>query len=372
MSKAVANPGVPEMDVDGMVGNLSGMYLSAIKRGAALHDLPSVMLWGPPGVGKSQGVRQIAQRIMGDSGRRVDVTDVRLLLYNPIDLRGIPVANEDKSLAVWLRPKVFDMDPGDEVVNILLLDEISAAPPSVQAAAYQITLDHTCGEHALPENCLVIAAGNRLSDRSTAYRMPKALANRLLHIEVRPDSTSWRRWAVGAGVNDKVVAYLAFRPDRLMAFDASSDDLAFPSPRSWAMAGGVLDGAGGNVEEAYPLICGLVGTGAASEFRTWSRVYDQLPSMEGIFAGRVRQVPKQVDALYALTSAMAAHARSHLDDPVALENSMAYAQLLPPDFSVMLLKDYLNLAPGCREALMRMPRFARWVGDKGGLLNGVV
>ena len=372
MRNDVANPNVPEMGVEKMVESLSGLYVGAIRAGMAFADLPSVMLWGPPGVGKSQGVRQVARAISDATGRRADVTDVRLLLYNPIDLRGLPVANEDKTLAVWLRPKVFDMDPSDDVVNVLLLDEISAAPPSVQAAAYQITLDHTCGEHALPENCVVVAAGNRTSDRSTAYRMPKALANRLLHIEVRPEIDSWRNWAVAGGVNALVMGYLAFRPDRLMEFDAASEDLAFPSPRSWAMVGSVLDGAGGDVEVAYPLICGLIGMGAASEFRTWSRVYGQLPDIEDVFAGTETRVPKGADALYALTSAMAAYAKAHLDDPDAIDRSIAYAQRLPPDFSVMLLKDYLHLAPGCREALMRSPRFSRWAADKGGFLNGSV
>ena len=127
------------------------------------------MLWGPPGVGKSQGVRQIASEIREKTGKKVEVTDVRLLLFNPVDLRGIPTANEDKTLAVWLKPKIFQMDPSEDVINFLFLDEISAAPQSVQAAAYQITLDRTVGEHKLPENCVVIAAGNRVTDRSVAY-----------------------------------------------------------------------------------------------------------------------------------------------------------------------------------------------------------
>ena len=142
------------------------------------------MLWGPPGVGKSQAIRQIAREIEENTGKRVEVTDVRLLLFNPIDLRGIPTSNADKTLAVWLRPQIFQMDDSDDIINILFLDEISAAPQSVQAAAYQITLDRVVGEHRLPDNCIVIAAGNRTTDKSVAFKMPKALANRVLHIEV--------------------------------------------------------------------------------------------------------------------------------------------------------------------------------------------
>lgn len=372
MSKKVETPGVPSMGVGEATRLLSSMYGNAIGSGVPLSQLPAAMLWGPPGVGKSQAVRQMAEEVARATGRRAEVTDVRLLLYNPVDLRGIPVPDDAKETAVWLRPEVFDMDPADDVLNVLLLDEITAASPSVQAAAYQIVLDRTCGEHALPGNCIVVAAGNRLSDRSVAYRMPKALANRLLHVEVRADPDSWRRWAVVRGVNPMVVAFLALRPDRLMAFDASSDDLAFPSPRSWEMASAVLDGAGGDVDAAFPLVAGLVGTGAASEFRTWARVCGDLPDMDDVFAGRAVAVPKTADALYALVSAMAAHARERLDDIEAIGRSIEYARLLPADFSVLLLKDYLSLAPGCKGKLMRVPAFTRWAAEKGEMLNGVL
>ena len=221
---------IPSMAVGKMVDKLSDSYCKLINNGLAVWTMPSVMLWGPPGVGKSQAVRQIAKEIEENTGKKVNVTDVRLLLFNPIDLRGIPTANEDKTLAVWLKPKIFQMDSSEDVVNILFLDEISAAPQSVQAAAYQITLDRVVGEHKLPENCIVIAAGNRTTDKSVAFKMPKALANRLLHIEVEGSFDSWKNWAIQTGINDKVIGFLSFRQNYLMGFDSGNDDLAFPNP----------------------------------------------------------------------------------------------------------------------------------------------
>ena len=170
------------MTVGKMVGELSRAYCALINAGDKIKMMPSVMLWGAPGVGKSQGVKQIAREIEVRTGKKTVVTDVRLLLFNPIDLRGIPTSNEDKTLAVWLKPQIFQMDDSEDVINILFLDEISAAPQSVQAAAYQITLDRVVGEHRLPDNCIVIAAGNRTTDKSVVYKMPKALANRMLHL----------------------------------------------------------------------------------------------------------------------------------------------------------------------------------------------
>ena len=372
MKKEVKMADVPSMTVGQIVEKLAFAYSRVIEAGLPVKTVPSVMLWGPPGVGKSQAVRQIAKRIRTETGREVSVKDVRLLLFNPIDLRGIPTANEDKTLAVWLRPQIFQMDPSPEVVNILFLDEISAAPPSVQAAAYQITLDRTVGEHRLPENCIVIAAGNRLTDRSVAFKMPKALANRLMHIEVKGSFRAWREWALKNGINDKVIGFLSLRQEYLMGFDPEKSDLAFPTPRSWEMVSGLLNKVSSNVNDMYPFIAGLVGTGTAVEFRTWASVYKELPKIEDIFSGLEPPLPKGTDALYALTSAMTAYAREHRYELSKIANSIRYADKMPPDFSAVLLKDYMYLEEGYKKTLMGIPEFTRWLSTKGHLMNGSV
>ena len=356
---------IPSMTAGNVVDSLARMYCSALEHDTALHGLPSVMLWGPPGVGKSQAVRQLAERIERRSGRRAEVTDVRLLLFNPIDLRGIPTANADRTLAVWLKPQIFQMDESDDVLNILFLDELSAAPQAVQAAAYQLALDRVVGEHRLPDNCVVMAAGNRTTDKSVAFKMPKALANRLMHIEVQVEFESWRQWAVSHGVNPKVTGFLSFRQENLMEFDPSSNALAFPTPRSWEMVSNLLNAAGGSVDELYPLVAGLVGTGVATELRTWERVYGELPSVEDIFDGVGSPPPTSTDGLYALVSAMTAYARDHKDEIHRIANSIRYAQQLPPDYSVILMKDYLVLDDGYRERLLEIPEFVRWLETKG-------
>lgn len=372
MAKDLHLTNIPGMSVGETVRILAGSYGNLIRNGESVSNMPSVMLWGPPGVGKSQCVRQIAEELESNTGKRAVVTDVRLLLFNPIDLRGIPTANEDKTLAVWLKPKIFDMDPSEDVINLLFLDEISSAPQSVQAAAYQITLDRVVGEHKLPDNCIVIAAGNRVTDKSVAYKMPKALANRMLHIEIEVNLAAWRTWAVFHGIHPMVLGYLEFKPDALMGFDASSEELAYASPRSWEMVSNVLHISGSDMEEVFPLVAGLVGMGAASEFRAWSQVYQDLPEMEEIFAGRAKTMPKNADCLYALVSAMTAYARDHREDAEQIRNSIVYAMHMPPDFSVVLLKEYLSIEKDYRKKLMQIPEFVRWLQTKGSLLNGII
>ena len=363
---------IPQMNINRMVDTLSDAYCTVIEHDQPLKLLPSVMLWGPPGIGKSQAVRQIAREIEGETGKSVEVTDVRLLLFNPIDLRGIPTANADKTLAVWLKPQIFQMDDSNDVINILFLDEISAAPQSVQAAAYQITLDRVVGEHKLPENCIVIAAGNRTTDKSVSFKMPKALANRLLHIEVEGNFKSWKEWAIQNGINQKIIGFLSFRQNYLMGFDASNEDLAFATPRSWEMVSNLLNNVSDDIDEMFSLISGLVGAGVAVEFRTWSKIYNQLPDIKDIFSGKMPPVPESTDVLYALSSAMVSYAREHKNDITAITNSIKFADKLPPDYSAMLLKDYIYIEKGYKEKLLKIPEFSKWMASKGKLLNGTV
>ncbi|MBR2989206.1 MAG: AAA family ATPase [Clostridia bacterium] len=367
----IKSSNVPTMSAGKVVKELSKIYETVINGKMPLKSVPSAMLWGAPGVGKSQAVRQIASQLERTTGKKVVVTDVRLLLFNPIDLRGIPTANADKTLAVWLKPQIFNMNPSDKVVNILFLDELSSAPQSVQAAAYQIALDRVIGEHKLPENCIVIGAGNRVTDRSVAFKMPRALANRLMHFEVEASVSAWIEWAIRYGVNDKVLGYISFRNDALVTdAEKSADDLAFATPRSWEMVSNILNLTGGSVDDNYQFIAGLIGVGNAIDFRTWAQVYSQLPKVEDIFAGKTAQVPKNSDALYALISSMVCYAREHRNEMGKIANSIEYANRLPADFSAVLLKDYMYIEEDYKKRLMTIPSFSRWLQSKGKLLNG--
>lgn len=370
--KDVKLTNLPTMNIGQIVNDLTEVYSSVIKQNLPMKAVPSVMLWGAPGVGKSQAIRQLAQGLEENTGKRVVVTDVRLLLFNPIDLRGIPTANADKTLAVWLKPQIFQMNESDKYVNILFLDELSAAPQSVQAAAYQITLDRVVGEHRLPDNCIVIAAGNRTTDKSVAFKMPKALANRVLHIEVEGSFDSWKEWAIRNGINSKVIGFLSFRRDYLMGFDSSNDDLAFASPRSWEMVSNLLNTVSDDVDKMYNLIAGLVGSGVAFEFRTWATVYDQLPDIKDIFAGKKPRLPHSSDAMYAMISSMVEYAREHRYDMAKIANSIEYAGMMPPDFSTVLMKDYMYIEKDYKEKLMRIPEFTKWLRTKGRMINGSV
>jgi MoxR-like ATPase len=165
-------------------------------------------VWGPPGVGKSQIVAQVAA-LLG-----IRLIDIRAILLDPVDLRGLPTVEQGR--AAWATPAFLPEDGS----GILFLDELNAAPPLVQAACYQLVLDRAVGEYRLPDGWTVFAAGNREGDRAVTSRMSSALANRFVHLVFEPDLDDWSRWAMGPGdLRPEVVAFLRWRPELLHHFE---------------------------------------------------------------------------------------------------------------------------------------------------------
>lgn len=357
------NLNIPNVSVGELVEQLGSLYTCAVKNDIPFSSIPTPFLWGPAGIGKSDGIRQqLADLLEKQTGRTVTVTDVRLLLFSPVDLRGVPVADEHRQFTDWLKPRIFDMKQSRDVINILFLDELSAAPQSVQASAYQITLDRRIGEHTLPDNCIVIAAGNRTTDQSVAYKMPKALCNRLMHYNVRSDFTSWKKWAVQHGIDSRIIGYLGFDNSKLCV-EPESSDLAYPTPRSWSFVSSIIKAMSvENLTDCHRMICACVGVDTAVAFESWCRICYTLPSTADILRGTCRDYPKTQDALYALSASLVEAIRAKgtklcLDE---LENVCSYASRFPADFAMTFFKD-LNALPDAKLLLMKCRSLQEWL-----------
>lgn len=292
----MASENIIKQKVNEMVDTFVPLLASATEG----KEIPGVNLSGPPGVGKSDGIREIARQLTKITGKEVVITDVRLLNFAPTDIRGIPAKDEQTTIildendnekevkeqvARWLKPSIFNMSHSKNVINILFLDEITAAPQSVQAAAYQLVLDRQVGEHKLPKNCFVFCAGNRVTDKSVAYKMPKALANRLCHLEIYAEVDDWKRWAINNGIDQRILGFINYQNSALFDFDPSNDDLAYATPRSWAMVDRFLKKIK-NVDTAFPLIAGCIGLGSATNFKGYTKVYADLPNIQDIYEGK--------------------------------------------------------------------------------------
>ena len=364
----VSEMNIPRLTVTWTVELLAGLYTRALTSGRPLRSIPTPFFWGPAGVGKSQGVEQLAEKLRRSTGKKVAVTDVRLLLFSPVDLRGVPVADAQRQYTDWLRPRIFAMDGGEDAVNLLFLDELSAAPQSVQAAAYQICLDRRVGEHTLPDNCIVIAAGNRTSDHSISYKMPKALCNRLMHFDIATNFGGWRTWAEAHGVDSRVVGYLSEHRDSLLV-EPGSSDMAYPTPRSWSFVSELLTVTGRTPAEIRDLIAACVGTDTAREFEEWCLLHDRIPSPEIIFKGKCAEYPARQDVIFSLLTSLLGEirARSSSITERELENACAYVSRFPADYAMMFFKD-LNAMEELKLRLMKCRALQDWLAKNRRLL----
>ena len=256
-----------------------------------------MFLWGPPGIGKSEVVAQITEELGGF------MIDLRLGQMDPTDIRGIPFFNKELGKMDWAPP--IDL-PDAELASqypivILFLDEMNSAAPAVQAAAYQLVLNRRIGKYRLPDNVVMVAAGNRESDKGVTYRMPTPLANRFVHVEMRADFAVWQDWAVTNGIHKDVVGYLSFAKQDLYDFDAKSSSRAFATPRSWCFVSELLEDEDLDDVTATDLIAGTIGEGLAVKFQAHRRISGKLPRPEDILSGKEKELQvKEVSAMYSL------------------------------------------------------------------------
>jgi hypothetical protein len=312
-----------------------------------------VMLWGPPGVGKSQMVAQVAAKY------GVPVIDIRLSQMEPTDLRGIPFRTGDR--VEWAIPALLPDADRHGPEGILFLDEITSAPPTVSAAAYQLILDRRLGEYQIPAGWAIFAAGNRQGDRGVTYSMPAPLANRFAHFEVETHLDDWVAWAYAHGIDERIIAFLRFRPELLFDFDPAHNPVAFPSPRSWEFAHRALQKFGDQDELLLGALQGCVGPAAGIELKAFLDNLDKLPDIDAILEGKEVLVPKETDLQYAVASALvgrAIRAKGAADEGRILGHILDYAARFPQrEMGVMLVSD-MHRAIG--EKLFELPQFARW------------
>jgi MoxR-like ATPase len=278
-------------------------------------------------------VKQLAERL------KVPLQDVRALLLDPVDLRGLPFLGSD-GRSKWATPEFLPQNGS----GILFLDELNAAPAMVQASCYQLVLDRKLGEYNLQEGWAIVAAGNRDSERAATTKMPTPLRNRFVHIDFEVDVQEWSEWAIKANVRPEVIAFIRFRPELLSAFDRDAN--AFPSPRSWEFVSRILDSLDSQANPAieHEVIAGAVGSGAATGFSAFLRMFRELPNIDAILLNPLQEpVPENAAAQYAVASALARCASDTNFDRISL-----YLNRLPTEFRVLCVRDATLRAPAIK------------------------
>ena len=322
-----------------------------------------LMLWGAPGIGKSDLIRTLCE----ENGW--GFVDVRLAQRDPVDLRGLPVP--EGGVVKWLPSSEWPRDPHSR--GILLFDELTAADRTLQVAAYELILDRRLGDtYRVPPGWLVCGAGNRAEDSSVSLPMSAALANRFLHLDLAVDVEQWSRWALRRGVRPDLIAFLRHRPQLLLDMERSDLQRGWPSPRSWVRVSAFLDGASMLSPEARQAgIVGLVGEGPALELKAFLDITNKLPDFGAVLRGEAKlEMPAKADLKLAVVTGLARHVWLQENRGRALGILLGISQRLTSDFATALVADAIDAAPpGGFEELFEHPSFAEWRQKHGAELS---
>ena len=329
----------------------------------------SWMLHGRPGVGKTELVRTLADRI------GAKLFDIRLTTIEPQDLRGLPYYDHDQQRTVWYRPEDLPDDPATP--SVLFLDELTAASPYLQPTVYGLLQERRVGRHVLPDTVFIVAAGNTVDDGAVAYEMGTALSDRLIHLHVTAQAKDWlEHYAVARGIHPTVTAFLRARPDLLDTTEESMrrGDMIACTPRSWERVSDIV-AAMPDRSLRDVMIAGTIGSSPAAEFARVADEIDALVSVDELIAmsraDRIAHYPATMNGLVALIYGLVARAdAAHLPAVIDLmadipqvsgATSLPLAELTSFGFELLIRK---ALDAGLEEAFRHSASYASYVKDR--------
>lgn len=293
------------------------------------------------GIGKTTTVKDIAKK------REVECKIVSLAQHDAGEIAGWLVPNADNSAMTRLRP---DWMPSSGK-GILFLDELPQAPVANQNIAAQIVNERRVGDHHLPPGWVIVAAGNRTSDRAGTNNMPTHLRDRLMFLEIEADLEDAIAYLNSIGADERVCAFLRFRPEWLHKFDRDANSC--PSPRSWERVSSILSWSLDPIclQEA---IAGQVGRAATADFMGFLKLYDAVPDIDALIANPdSAKLADDPAVMYAICAALSSRVNKS-----NAGNVIKYLKRIPQqEFAVFVIKDALNR----NKDLKQVPAVRDWI-----------
>ncbi len=290
-----------------------------------------VLLLGSPGIGKSAMMKEIATDLQFDS-----FIDIRGTTLRPPDLRGLMYlfVKDGKKEAKFAPMSLLPRDGR----HLILFDELPTCSMEVQAALYQLLLDRQLGEYKVPEDTVILAAGNRQEDKAGASRILTPLATRFITtLNLTSDLSNWLQWAIPQAIRPEIIAFLQLsqktNTPALNNFDPKSRDNSYACERSWENASHILDCITGDT--LRETLIGTIGTSAGESFSAFLAIYAEICKIPEIIAmPDVYQVPTAPDQLYSVSAAL-----SYAADKSNLTAILTYIGRMPSEFKTLFTVD---------------------------------
>lgn len=306
----------------------------------------SLYIWGLPGVGKSQIVRDYA------SSHNISLIDIRTSLLDPIDLRGLPKIT--KGEVVWYPPSFLPRTGK----GILLLDELNLGSPATLSACYQLVLDRHLGEYILPEGWSIIATGNPTGRGTTPLSV--ALKSRFVHATLETSITDWLEWAAVNKIHPEVLYYLQSHRESYYPVQPKEAPYSYPCPRTWETLSTMIR-ADNTVSTCLDIVAGVIGEVESLSFVQWVRSRDTLPTLHDIISNpggcRIPITPDGITEVIKMVSGAVSTSN--------ISSILSYGDRLSPEYRVKLVKDCCR----CNPDIGKTPEFLGWVSRNTDILG---
>jgi len=316
-----------------------------------------------PGVGKSAIAKEIAK------DWKLKVVDIRLTEYDPTELNGYPfILNPNDPpdrvkaghVPMITFPTIHDPIPEGYKGWMIILDEFPSAPLSVQAAAYKITLDRMVGSHKLHPNCVLITAGNKITDKAIVNRLSTAQQSRFSTLVIKVCLDTWLAWAERneatewGPIDYRVRAFLRWKPDLLHNFDPNHADLTFPCPRTWHFTSNLAIANKWDqvTYSKLPLLAGTLGHGAARQFHAFCEIYKDLPTIREIINDPMGcRLPDEISVHHAAAGLVGHHINKDNAKPL-----FQFLSRIPADLQTVTLRHAIRR----NDQLRVVPELLQW------------
>lgn len=317
-----------------------------------------------PGIGKSAIAKQLAKDY------NLEFIDIRLAGYDPTSIDGFPMVTEDRTRAGYVPMDTFPLADtedrkGDKIPKgkegwLILLDELSSAPLSVQAAAYRLILDRQVGQYNLHEKVAIMAAGNLSTDNAIVNRIGTAMQSRLIHFELAVNNDAWLAWANRNNIDHRIMAFINFRPGSLHKFSPDHNDKTFPCPRTWEFVSRMSTNWTEIDYTKVPIIAGTIGEGMAREFVGFCKIYEDLPTIAQLLANPSSfTCPSEPSIRFAIVHLIA----NHFNETTASALTQVL-NVLPKEFQIIGLKRIM----ATKQSYIHLPEMRDWIRENKTLL----
>ena len=299
-----------------------------------------VVITGAPGGGKTSMAKLLSETL--------DIDYIHLHMPTMlVEDFGVPFPVADSNKFEYRMPHWWPNDPDTKA--ILCIDDRNQCGPDLQKVLANLIQERELHGHKLPEGVMVVATGNRQSDRAGANRLLTHLADRETELEWDTNLTDWTRWAIDNDVNPTVISFIQFRTALLHDFDPQRTKN--PTPRSWVEGVSNIIGVV-PIEAEFDCFKGAIGEGPAAEFVGFQKIERSLPNIDALILNPDQgDVPTDPATLYALSGGLAQRATTANFDRV-----VRYADRMPPEFSVLTVSHAARREP----ELTDTKTFADW------------